>query len=260
MSLRFASFAILGLSLSSAQSRAMEMIKVPSGELIAFWLSQAPAGKNTKQDFTSPVIKVNALSVMKYPVTWKEYETFMNLNPSWKKQAASKLYTDETYLESATVQQLSPRSPVTGVSWFAARAFCKSFDMRLPTTDEWEYLAAASETERDANSNAGFLDRILQWYGEPREKQLKNVGSVYKNYYGLWDMHGLVWEWVEDFNSSFVTGESREDSSFNKNMFCGGGVLTKANRENYAAFMRFAFRSSLKGQSSVWNLGFRCVR
>lgn len=74
------------------------------------------------------------------------------------------------------------------------------------------------------------------------------------------DLHGLIWEWVEDFNTIFVTGESREDSSFNKNMSCGAGAMSGADKENYAAFMRFAFRSSLKGKSSAWNLGFRCVR
>jgi sulfatase modifying factor 1 len=73
-------------------------------------------------------------------------------------------------------------------------------------------------------------------------------------------MHGLIWEWVDDFNSSFVTGESREDSSFNKDMFCGAGSLSSTDKENYAAYMRFAFRSSLKGKNAVWNLGFRCVK
>lgn len=89
---------------------------------------------------------------------------------------------------------------------------------------------------------------------------MESVGSIYKNIYGVWDLHGLIWEWVEDFNSIFVTGESREDGNFNKNLFCGSGGLNGANKEDYAAYMRFAFRSSLKGNSSVWNLGFRCVR
>lgn len=121
-------------------------------------------------------------------------------------------------------------------------------------------MAAASETVRNANRDPAFLARILEWYAEPQGLGLKPVGSIYKNVYGLWDLHGLIWEWVEDFNSAFVTGESREDGSFNKNMFCGAGSMSSADKENYAAFMRFAFRSGLKGRSSVWNLGFRCVR
>ena len=121
-------------------------------------------------------------------------------------------------------------------------------------------MAAASEKKADANREEKFLRRILNWYGEPQDGKLKDVGSIYKNKYSLWDMHGLIWEWVDDFNSSFVTGESREDGSFNKDMFCGAGSLSSTDKENYAAYMRFAFRSSLKGKSSVWNLGFRCAQ
>jgi formylglycine-generating enzyme required for sulfatase activity len=43
-------------------------------------------------------------------------------------------------------------------------------------------------------------------------------------------------------------------------MFCGAGALSSADKENYAAFMRFAFRSGLKGKSATWNLGFRCAK
>ena len=103
------------------------------------------------------------------------------------------------------------------------------------------------------------MSRILEWYGSTHEK-LKPVQSIYRNKYGLYDFHGLVWEWVGDFNSNFVTGESREDSSLNRDLFCGAGGLASGDKENYAAFMRFAFRSSLKGNSAIWNLGFRCVK
>lgn len=132
--------------------------------------------------------------------------------------------------------------------------------MRLPTVIEWEYMAAASENEVYAYNNKVFLSRILKWYGKPKSPHFQEVGSTYENVYGLWDLHGLIWEWVSDFNSIFVTGESREDGSFNKDKFCGSGALTQSDKENYASFMRFAFRSALKGSNSSWNLGFRCVR
>jgi formylglycine-generating enzyme required for sulfatase activity len=121
-------------------------------------------------------------------------------------------------------------------------------------------MAAASETLDDASADPKFLARILEWYGEPQNGKLKIVGSIYKNKYGVWDLHGNVWEWVSDFNSNFISGESREDSPLNKDMFCGAGGQAGGNKENYAAFMRFAFRSSLKGTSSTNNLDFRCMR
>ena len=80
------------------------------------------------------------------------------------------------------------------------------------------------------------------------------------NDYGVYDLHGLIWEWVEDFNSGLVTGESRADSSLDQAAFCGSGGLNAANFEDYAAFMRFGLRSSLNGSFSLANLGFRCAR
>ena len=233
-----------------------EMVKIPSGNLEPFWMiprSTAGARKNKIESY-----KVKSIMAMKYAVTKKDYLKFLEKNSKWQKKNVVEIFADEAYLKSFDGKP--DRSPVTEISWFAARAFCEYYKMRLPTLAEWEYMAAASETKADANKDEKFLRRILDWYGEPQSGKIKPVGSIYKNMYGLWDMHGLIWEWVEDFNSNFVTGESREDSSFDKNMFCGGGGLSSANKEDYAAFMRFAFRSSLKGNSSAWNLGFRCVR
>lgn len=235
---------------------ALETVKVPSGQLVPFWL--APKATKDKRVSTIKPLRVEGFEVMKFPVTKSQYQDFLKQTPTWRKENSPHLFTDSYYLKNLSSK--SDRTPITEVSWYAARAFCESKGMRLPKLLEWEYMAAASETKTDANKDEAFLRRILDWYGEPQSGQLKPVGSVYKNFYGIWDLHGLVWEWVEDFNSNFITGESREDESFNKSMFCGAGGLSGSDKENYAAYMRFAFRSSLKGNSSVWNLGFRCVK
>ncbi len=243
-------------SLGFAETNELQLVKVAPGQVIPFWL--VPKSTPGKQKTVVKPYKIDGLSVMKHQVTKKEYVQFLEKNPDWNKKNALDIYVDATYLN--TFDYKKENVPITEVSWFAARAFCNYHQMRLPTVAEWEYLAAASEKIKDANRDEKFLRRILDWYGEPHGGKLKTVGSIYKNMYGIWDMHGLVWEWVEDFNSSFVTGESREDGTLNKDMFCGAGNMSSANKEDYAAFMRFAFRSSLKGNSSVWNLGFRCVR
>lgn len=80
------------------------------------------------------------------------------------------------------------------------------------------------------------------------------------NYYGLYDLYGMVWEWTEDFNSVMISGESRGDSSQNESLFCSGAALTTSDLTNYAAFMRYAMRGSLKADYSVNNLGFRCAK
>ncbi len=265
------------VSLHNAISNAasvFEMAPVPAGKVEAFWLVpqskkfeqlQEQARQQTllkKQNLSNKKwIRVSGFQSMTKAVTVEQYQRFLTEKPEWSKGKALALYVDGAYLEVLNEGPVKGSIPITSVSWFAARAFCDYYGMRLPTVNEWEYMAAASEHKKDANRDEAFLARILNWYALPRgETAHKSVGTIYKNLYGLWDLHGLIWEWTEDFNSSFVTGESREDSSFNKDMFCGSGSMSGSNKENYAAFMRFAFRSSLKANASVWNLGFRCVR
>lgn len=236
--------------------------KIESGEISPFWL-EAMTNKKSKAEpdkITKKKISVQSFVVMTKQVTVHQFKKFLDENPKWKKENASSLMIDESYLNNLDRKDLDESAPMTNVSWFAASAYCEAEGMRLPTTNEWEYIAAASEQQKDASINLKFLQRILEWYGQPQSTNPKSVGSIYKNLYGIWDLHGNVWEWVSDFNSSFITGESREDSSLNKDMFCGAGGLAGGNKENYAAFMRYAFRSSLKGKSSTNNLGFRCVR
>ncbi|WP_409479057.1 formylglycine-generating enzyme family protein [Pseudobdellovibrio sp. HCB154] len=244
--------------LSTLSVGASSLVSVSKGRLEAIWLSPMSVKIKNQTKTTRSFIQVKDFKLMAKAVTVKQFKEFLEKNSDWRKDKVSSLFTDANYLHG--FENARENSPVTNVSWFAARTYCKSQGLRLPTLNEWEYAAAASETLRDANKNELFLKRILEWYGEPQTEQIKEVGSIYKNLYGAYDMHGLIWEWVEDFNTTFVTGESREDSSFNKDMFCGAGSLASNDKENYAAFMRFAFRSSLKGKSSIWNLGFRCAQ
>jgi formylglycine-generating enzyme required for sulfatase activity len=88
---------------------------------------------------------------------------------------------------------------------------------------------------------------------------LPAVGLGARNVYGVADLHGLVWEWTLDFNSSLVTGESRADASLDRSRYCGSGAAGASDFQDYAAFMRYAFRSSLEARYSVGDLGFRGV-
>jgi formylglycine-generating enzyme required for sulfatase activity len=231
-----------------------ELIRIPSGSYTPFFV-----GKNQTP------IKIKNFKVMRFPVTNKQFADFLKSHPEWKKKSASSLYTNEVYLKQFSdigrvIDLEEENSPVTYVSWFAARAFCSDLQMRLPEMNEWEYLAKADEENPDASTYPLFSKRILEWYGKPQEGTLGKVGSTFKNIYGVYDLHGLIWEWVEDFNSLLATGESRDNLSANKNFVCAGAGLEGTNKEDYAAFMRFAFRSSLNGRSAIWNLGFRCVK
>ena len=80
------------------------------------------------------------------------------------------------------------------------------------------------------------------------------------NVYGVHDLLTLVWEWVDDFNTIMVTGESRADTGLERALFCGAGAAGGGDLENYPAFMRAGMRSSLRASYVVPNLGFRCAQ
>lgn len=192
------------------------------------------------------------------PVSRAEFAAFLEDHPAWRKGRAPKTLVDERYLATFTPTK-HPAGPVTQVSYFAARAYCAAKGGRLPGTLEWEYAAAADETRRDASREADFAQRILDWYGQPnREGDLEQPGSP-RNVYGLEALHGLVWEWTEDFNAVFVSGDNRQDGDTNPRFMCGSGATGSARREDYAAFMRYALRSSLTPRSTLPRLGFRCA-
>jgi formylglycine-generating enzyme required for sulfatase activity len=86
------------------------------------------------------------------------------------------------------------------------------------------------------------------------------VGSGQPNYFGVRDLLSLVWEWVDDFNTALVTGESRADTGLERTLFCGAGAAGARDLENYPAFMRAGMRSSLRASYVVPNLGFRCAQ
>jgi formylglycine-generating enzyme required for sulfatase activity len=186
-------------------------------------------------------------------VTTAQFRAFLAVSPRWR--SPSPALADERYLQSLD----GPAdAPMVNVSWFAARAFCAWAGGRLPTTLEWEYLAAADEHTADASRDPAFVQRILEWYSKPIAPAGQGRGSP-RNVYGAEALHGLIWEWTEDFNSSFLTTDNRADGDKNASLLCGSGSIGSARREDYAAFMRYAFRSSLTARTSLPSLGFRCA-
>ncbi|MWW24093.1 formylglycine-generating enzyme family protein [Algibacter lectus] len=212
----------------------------------------------------STVVEVKNFEMDIYPVTNLEYLNFLKENPKWQKSNILKLFSDKSYLANWNSNlELKPtenlNSPATYISWYAAKAYCECQGKRLPTVDEWEYAAMADETTRDARVKPSFNKKILAWYEAPHSNE-DTIGLHPKNVWGVYDLHGLVWEWTLDFNSVLITGESRKDVDKDSNLFCGSASLNATDLMNYAAFMRYAIRGSLKAKYAMKNLGFRCVK
>ncbi len=211
----------------------------------------------------SSQIRVESFLMDTIPVTKEAYLEFLKKNPEWRKDNVKGLFADKNYLTDWKDAlhlnvKASKKEPVSNVSWFAAKAYCKCQDKRLPTLDEWEYVAMADEKNADARKIETYNQYILDWYEQPKTTNQK-VGSTFKNYWGVYDMHGLLWEWTQDFNSVLISSESRNGGN-NNNLFCSAAAVGATDLMNYAAFMRYAFRSSVKGNYSVNNLGFRCAK
>jgi len=201
------------------------------------------------------------------PVTNGDFLEFVRANPRWRRSQVKRLFADENYLRHwAGDLDLGPepesvaRQPVTRVSWFAAKAFAAWRGGRLPTTAEWELVAAAGFTTLSGRDEPEFIVALTRWYSHPAPPVLPPVKSGRANVHGVHDLHGLIWEWTSDYNSSLVTGDARGDTGIERQLFCGAGSQGASDRANFPAFMRAGFRSSLKAAYTVHNLGFRCAR
>ena len=210
-------------------------------------------------------VRIAPLELMTRPVTNAQFLAFVKTNPQWRRDRIAGVFAEPRYLshwQGAT--ELGPKAqseqPVTWVSWFAANAYCEAQGARLPTWNEWEYAAAADETRRDARQDPAWRERILSWYSRPSNTALPRAGLQAPNAYGVQDLHGLVWEWTDDYSSLLVSGDNRNQGDADKTKFCGAGALSMNDRENYAVLMRVAMLSSLEGNNATANLGFRCAR
>lgn len=209
-------------------------------------------------------IQVAAFQLDVYPVTNAQYLAFLKKHPEFSRSKIKGLFADKSYLSQWESdfnygKNNLANAPVTNISWFAAKKYCECQEKRLPSMDEWEYVAMADEKRIDARTKENFNKYIMSWYEKPKT-YLNPVGQTFKNYWGVYDMHGLVWEWTSDFNSIFLSGESRKDKATDKNLFCGSASVNATDLMNYAAFMRYAFRGSLKAKYTTKNLGFRCAK
>jgi formylglycine-generating enzyme len=208
-------------------------------------------------------VRVESFEIDRHPVTRGDYLEFVKARPAWRKGQAKPIFVGRAYL-SDWAGELDPgtnriRQPVTFVSWFAARSYCEWQGKRLPTTDEWEYVAQASETKGNATGESAHLQRLIEMATALRPG--RDIGSGFRNVHGVSDMHGLVSEWVLDFNNVSVSDDSRgAGGEHDRLLYCAAGGMAATNPSNYAAFLRYATRAALDGSSTLGSLGFRCAR
>lgn len=252
---RFGLLLSLTLAVSGAQAADADYVNLPGGELVSA----------LKYEDSGSRVRIAPFALMRLPVTNADFLAFVRRHPQWRRDVVAGVFAESRYLQLwAGPLQLGPKAlaqqPVVWVSWFAASAYCQAQGARLPTWSQWEYAAAADERRTDARSDRAWRERILTWYAQPSTRALASVGSQRPNVHGAHDLHGLVWEWTDDFSALLVSADNRDQGDPDKLKFCGAGALAINDRDNYAVLMRVAMLSSLEAADATANLGFRCAR
>lgn len=204
----------------------------------------------------APAFPVKAFSIDQEPVTRAQYLSFARRNPAW--------------LAGVDTRATALDRPMTGVTWFAARAYCAAQGKRLPTTAEWEYVAAADEKRRDATRDPKFLQRLVTLYTTRPDARVGGEGEKFRNVYGVSALHGVVWEWTADFDGgseepaahgahSAMAGMEHGKGGHEHMLSCASAAIGASNAGDYAAFMRYQFRAGLTRSSAQQMLGFRCA-
>ena len=242
------------LAATTAQAAGGSYVKLPGGAFSSV----------LKYEDSGSRVRVAPFSLMSVPVTNADFLAFVRTHPQWRRDAVASVCAETRYLSHwSGPTQLGPaalpQQPVVWVSWFAASAYCQAQGARLPTWSQWEVAAAADERRLDARSDPAWRERILAWYSQPSRHALATVGSQRPNAYGVRDLHGLVWEWTDDFSALLVSADNRDQGDPDRLKFCGAGALSINDRDNYAVLMRVAMLSSLEAADATANLGFRCA-
>jgi len=207
-------------------------------------------------------VLVQAFHISKYETTNKQFKSFLDANPQWRKDRIASKYHDGGYLkhwQGDTYPSGEGDHPVVWVSWFAAKAYCEWAGGRLPTEAEWEYACRAGSTTEycfgDVHSQLG--DNA--WYRRNANRRTHPVGQKKPNHWGLHDVHGNVWEWTSSIYKDYpyVANDGREDpkDTGSSRVLRGGSFLSTA------LFCRAAYRLSLHRPTRCYvRFGFRlCV-
>lgn len=240
----------------------IEMVLIRGGEFIM--------GDNRGEDDEKPAhkVKISAFYMDKYEVTQEAYEGMMGRNPAKFKSATG------------------GNKPVERVSWFGAIQYCnmrslreglspcynletlecnyKADGYRLPTEAEWEYACRAGTGTRYSFGNTpGKLGRYA-WFKENANKTSHPVGQKRPNPWGLYDMHGNIWEWCNDYYSENhyqkSGGENPHGPSTGEERVLRGGSWANG-AESLRCWRRYSetpgFADVCFGYEAY---GFRCVR
>ncbi len=221
------------------------MVLIPAGE----FMMGSPPGECNTDEHPRHLVHLDAFYMDEHEVTIGEYMRFVEATghrplPKW----VSEYSPEEDY-------------PVVGVSWNDAQAYATWAKKRLPTEAEWEYACRAGTTTK---YNVGDLltpddANFIGIGGKDQWERTAPVGSFPPNDWGLYDMHGNVFEWCQDwYDEKYYEYSPRENPQGPADglyrVLRGGSWISRS------LFRGSASRLSGFPHDRGHNVGFRCVR
>ncbi|MEG4035616.1 bifunctional serine/threonine-protein kinase/formylglycine-generating enzyme family protein [Microcoleus sp. S36b_A4] len=225
----------------------LDMVAIPGGSFV-MGSPNTEAGRSNNEE-PQRTVNISPFFMGKYPITQEQWEVVMGNNPS-------------------DIKGL--KRPVEQVSWNNALEFCQKISQktgkiyRLPSEAEWEYACRAGTTTpfyfgETITPNLVNYDGNYPYGAAPKgryRKQTTDVGSFPPNPFGLYDMHGNVWEWCSDkwhdnYSGAPTDGSSWETATDNKRVLRGGSW------NNHALYSRSADRDRNSAGYKLRNWGFR---
>ena len=221
----------------------MEFVSIPGGS----FTMGSPPSEEGRLSSESPQheVTIQPFYMMSTEVTQAQWKVVMGNNPS--------------YFNGSNL-------PVERVTWNDCQKFINKLNQmdpgkgyRLPTEAEWEYACRAGTTTPFHSGNSESDLGRAGWYSENSGRTTHSVGTREPNAWGLYDMHGNVWEWCEDrYHHSYYLAPSNSSpwvSDGDSTRVIRGGSWTYGS-----SVARCAYRYKYNPTYTSYYIGFRCAR
>ena len=232
----------------------LDWVSIPGG---SFSMGSSDGGSDEKPVHT---VRVASFEMARSEVTFGQYQACVDAGACTAPHVSDG--TCRVKLDGKWQNGRLPSSfqgaeqPVVCVDWEQARAYARWVGGRLPTEAEWEYAARGGQSYTHAGSNTAG---DVAWYDGNSGGRTQEVCGKRQNGYGLCDMSGNVWEWVEDWYHSSYTGAPTDGSAWLSPS--GSDRVIRGGSWNYSArIARVANRNYDDPGLRSGNLGLRLVR